>query len=356
MMRSLLLSAGATLVAADAHGTTLTITTGTQQGFFKTGDDVGELNAHDYKPGEFVTNDFIYEGLTEWDGAHTEGMDGIAGTDDDFVKPSLATSWTTNYDALVAGTATRYEITFTLRSGVTFHDGEPWNAAACKTNFDHIMGGDGVGPPPTYGSGKQGWALQGLHDWMGFTQQVYGWEAVGDMQFKLILDTYYEAVFRELAFIRPVRMMSPLVLPSRADMKLSHNRWRCERHRGDDYDFASRYPGWDGGKCFPRPFPVGCDSSKGECYHMEGIKAPVGTGPYKVVSKTLSNGVVIPAADFNATCYFPVVDSPAPYFEECRYADGATVSSVLFDKVAGRRRRRARRAARARRSDRSGLR
>ena len=41
-MRSLLLSAGATLVAADAHGTTLTITTGTQQGFFKTGDDVGE--------------------------------------------------------------------------------------------------------------------------------------------------------------------------------------------------------------------------------------------------------------------------------------------------------------------------
>ena len=110
---------------------TLTITTGTQQGFFKTGDDVGELNAHDYKPGEFVTNDFIYEGLTEWDGAHTEGMDGIAGTDDDFVKPSLATSWTTNYDALVAGTATRYEITFTLRSGVTFHDGAPWNAAAC---------------------------------------------------------------------------------------------------------------------------------------------------------------------------------------------------------------------------------
>ena len=338
MMRSLLLSAGATLVAADAHGTTLTITTGTQQGFFKTGDDVGELNAHDYKPGEFVTNDFIYEGLTEWDGAHTEGMDGIAGTDDDFVKPSLATSWTTNYDALVAGTATRYEITFTLRSGVTFHDGAPWNAAACKTNFDHILGGDGVGPPPTYGSkGKSGWALQGLHDWMGFTQQVYGWEAVGDMQFKLILTEYYEAVFRELAIIRPVRMMSPLVLPSRADMKLSHNRWRCERFRGDDYDFASRYPGWDGGKCFPRPFPVGCDSSKGECYHMEGIKAPVGTGPYKVVSKTLSNGVVIPAADFNATCYHADTDSAPPYFEECRYADGATVSSVRFDKVAGHR-------------------
>ena len=133
---------------------TLTITTGPSRGY-KTGNDVGELNAHDYRPGEFVTNDFIYEGLTEWDGEHTEGVDGIAGTDDDFVKPSLAESWTTNYAALVAGTATRYEITFTLRSGVTFHDGAPWDAAACKTNFDHIMGGDGVGPPPSYGSGGQ---------------------------------------------------------------------------------------------------------------------------------------------------------------------------------------------------------
>ena len=323
MMRSLLLSVGAALAAAE---TTLTITTGTQQGFFKTGNDVGELNAHDYRPGEFVTNDFIYEGLTEWDGEHTEGVDGIAGTDDDFVKPSLAASWTTNYDALVAGTATRYEITFTLRSGVTFHDGAAWDAAACKTNFDHIMGGDGVGPPPTYGSGKQGWALTGLHDWMGFTQQVYGWEAVGAMQFKLILDTYYEAVFRELAFIRPVRMMSPLVLPSRADMELSHNRWRCEgpKPRTDE-------------SCFPRPFPVGCDASKGECYHMAGVKAPVGTGPYQVISKTLSNGVVVPAADFNASCYHPVVTSPPPYLEECRYADGATVSSVLFTKFAGHR-------------------
>ena len=335
MMRSLLLSVGAALAAAE---TTLTITTGTQSGFFKTGNDVGELNAHDYRPGEFVTNDFIYEGLTEWDGEHTEGVDGIAGTDDDFVKPSLAASWTTNYDDLVAGTATRYEITFTLRSGVTFHDGAAWDAAACKTNFDHIMGGDGVGPPPGYGSkGKSGWALTGLHDWMGFTQHVYGWEAVGAMQFNLTLDTYYEAVFRELAFIRPFRMMSPLVLPSRADMELSHNRWRCERHRGDDYDFAGRYPGWDGGKCFPRPFPVGCDASKGECYHMAGVKAPVGTGPYKVISKTLSNGDVIPAADFNASCYHPVVTSPPPYLEECRYADGATVSSVRFTKFAGHR-------------------
>ena len=56
-----------------------------------------------------------------------------------------------------------------------------------------------------------------------------------------------------------------------------------------------------------------------------------------MISKTLSNGVVVPAADFNASCYHPVVDSPPPYLEECRYADGATVSSVLFTKFAGHR-------------------
>ncbi len=86
----------------------------------------------------------MYEGLTAWDGEHTEGVDGIAGTDDDFVAASLAASWRTNYDAHVAApSTTKYEITFALRSGVTFHDGTPWNAAAAKVNFDQIMGGTG---------------------------------------------------------------------------------------------------------------------------------------------------------------------------------------------------------------------
>ena len=227
----------------------------------------------------------------------------------------------------MAGTATRYEITFTLRSGVTFHDGQAWNAAACKTNFDHIMGGDGVGPPPSYGSGgKSGWALQGLHDWMGFTQNTYGWETVGDMQFKLTLNGYYEAVFRELAVIRPFRMMSPLVLPSIADKELSHNRFRC----------TGPQPRTDS-NCFPKPFPWGCDANNDECYLPRGIKEPIGTGPYKVVSKTLSDGTVVTPTEFNATCYHADPSSPAPYLEECRYAGGATVSEVLFAKFDGHR-------------------
>jgi ABC-type transport system substrate-binding protein len=120
--------------------TRLVITAGLQTGFFQQGSDIGSMNPHDYRPNEFVTNDFVFEGLVAWDGAHTAGVDGVAGNDDDFVQPSLAVSWTTNYAAVVASPSTPYEITFALRTGVTFHDGSPWNAAAAKANFDQIMG------------------------------------------------------------------------------------------------------------------------------------------------------------------------------------------------------------------------
>ena len=101
----------------------LVITAGLQSGFFKTGNDIGSLNPHDYRPNEFVTNDFIYEGLVAWNGNDPKGLDGQTDTDDDFVEPSLAQSWSTNYDDVKADPSSKYEISFSLRSGVTFHDG-----------------------------------------------------------------------------------------------------------------------------------------------------------------------------------------------------------------------------------------
>ena len=53
---------------------------------------------------------------------------------DGTVNPWLADSWEISPDGL--------EYTFTLRQGVTFHDGTPFNAEAVKANFDNTMDPD----------------------------------------------------------------------------------------------------------------------------------------------------------------------------------------------------------------------
>ena len=169
-----------------AAGTTIVVTGTTQGGFFKTGTDVGPMNPHSYRPNEFVTNDFIYEGLVAYDGNSPNGADDEAGTMDDFIVGSLATSWVTNLVGLTQSAP--FEITFTLRSGVTFHDGTPWNAAAAKANFDHIMGGTGAP-----GALKRN---AGFHDWLGLTQYLDSWSVVDNMRFKLTFTTYYDTALR----------------------------------------------------------------------------------------------------------------------------------------------------------------
>ncbi|KAB1653606.1 ABC transporter substrate-binding protein [Pseudoclavibacter chungangensis] len=55
----------------------------------------------------------------------------VAVTPDGEVHPWLASSWTISEDGL--------EYVFQLRDDVTFHDGEPFDAAAAVANFDHIF-------------------------------------------------------------------------------------------------------------------------------------------------------------------------------------------------------------------------
>lgn len=71
-----------------------------------------------------AVNDFrilvnVYEGLTRYKSGTLE------------VEPSLADSWDISDDGTV--------YTFTLKSGVTFHDGSPFNAEAVKFNFDRML-------------------------------------------------------------------------------------------------------------------------------------------------------------------------------------------------------------------------
>ncbi|WP_345624308.1 ABC transporter substrate-binding protein [Streptomyces ziwulingensis] len=55
----------------------------------------------------------------------------VAIDDDGTVRPWLADSWKVSSDGLT--------YTFSLRSGVTFSDGTPFDAEAVKANFDHIV-------------------------------------------------------------------------------------------------------------------------------------------------------------------------------------------------------------------------
>lgn len=50
------------------------------------------------------------------------------------VRPELVTSWTVSPNGLT--------YTFHLRTGVTFHDGTPFNAEAVKVNFDRVLNPD----------------------------------------------------------------------------------------------------------------------------------------------------------------------------------------------------------------------
>ncbi|MGH7764842.1 MAG: ABC transporter substrate-binding protein [Candidatus Dormibacteraceae bacterium] len=73
---------------------------------------------------------------------------------DGSVKPLLATSWTPSSDGL--------SWTFTLKPGVKFSDGEPFNAAAVKANFDRVL--DPTNTCPLCGSFRSVSAVEAVDD------------------------------------------------------------------------------------------------------------------------------------------------------------------------------------------------
>lgn len=79
--------------------------------------DAAKLDPADITDGESLLATWhIFEGLTRYTPGGTE------------VEPSLATEWTASEDGL--------EWTFTLREGVSFHDGTPFDATAAVWNFN----------------------------------------------------------------------------------------------------------------------------------------------------------------------------------------------------------------------------
>ena len=95
-------------------------------------------------------------------------------------EPALATDWTISDDGTV--------YTFTLREGVTFHDGTPLNAGAVKFNFDRMLDEEhpfhDTGPFP-------------LSFFFSAVEEV---EAVDDMTVRFTLNAPYAPFLSNLAY------------------------------------------------------------------------------------------------------------------------------------------------------------
>lgn len=95
------------------------------------------------------------------------------------VEPALASAWTISDDGL--------EYTFTLRDGVAFHDGTPFNAEAVKFNFDRMLKED----HPFHSTGPFPLSF--------FFSSVASVDAVDDLTVKFTLNEAYAPFMSNLA-------------------------------------------------------------------------------------------------------------------------------------------------------------
>mmetsp|Transcript_62234 Transcript_62234/g.110660 ORF Transcript_62234/g.110660 Transcript_62234/m.110660 type:complete len:698 (-) Transcript_62234:195-2288(-) len=205
---------------------TITVAPGAQTGLFTA---TGPMDPHSYRPNEFFISNWIYEGLVSY------GHNGV-------ILPSLATAWTI---AKTQDGGVQYR--FTLREGVTFHDGTSFNCAAAKMTFDHVL------HPPLNHNWYHGWYHLALH--------TVGWHCDGEV-FVVDLDAPYYPFLQELSLIRPLRMLSPEgFIDGPGTDKTTQNS--CPTKWNNDDGFLGPPPGFQ-----PE---VKC----------AGIRSPIGTGPWK---------------------------------------------------------------------------
>ncbi|MBF0377473.1 MAG: nickel ABC transporter, nickel/metallophore periplasmic binding protein [Desulfamplus sp.] len=136
--------------------------------------NVGELNPHLYSPNQMFAQAMVYEPLVKY----AEGGK---------ITPWLAEKWTVSPDGKI--------YTFTLRKGVLFSDGTPFNAQAVKKNIESVL------------------LAKGRHEWLELVAQIDKVEAVDDLTVNLFMKHAYYPTLQELCLIRPLRFMSPAAMP-----------------------------------------------------------------------------------------------------------------------------------------------
>jgi len=203
----------------------VTIAPGVNGALFKS---IGPLNPHQYFPNQIFSSTWVYEGLVSY------GQDGE-------IVPALATSWTT------VNTGTGQRVTFQLRQGVEFHDGSEWNCTVAKLNFDHILS-DIVRP---------------RHAWFGTGKFLKSWTCNSKWEFVLETSKPFYPLLQELTYSRPLVFASANAFSQGiySDPTL-HNS--CQSG-----DFGSKWNFLE------------------ENVTCLGLSAPVGTGPFRYVNRTL---------------------------------------------------------------------
>ena len=249
--------------------TTVTVAPGAQTGLFAS---VGRLDPHSYRPNEFFANNWVYEGLIAY---------GVGGT----LEPALATAWTSTVNSDGGET-----VRFTLRTGVTFHDGAAFNCAAVKLNFDHVFAEE-----LTTGD----W-----HGWYGLPEVYKDCSCDGET-FVLNTKKAYYPLLQELSYIRPLRMLSPTAFVGGA--------------ASDPVTQNSCPTGWD------------ADLSTITC---AGTTAIAGTGPWKFESRTASadstdDDVQDDLVVFAANADYWGTTGDIEKLHVVKYADSAAVKAAL---------------------------
>lgn len=171
--------------------------------------DVGELNPHNYGS-SFPALDMVYEPLVRY------AADGT-------LQPGLAESWSLSDDGLTW--------TFTLRQGVTFHDGEPFDATAAKWNLER-------------------WVGTADHNWLPTVNLIDSIETPDEYTLVLHTTEFYYALAQELALVRPVRFLSPN--GGDADgafvKAIGTGPWQLEEYVTDQRSVFVAYPNYWGDK------------------------------------------------------------------------------------------------------------
>ena len=174
--------------------------------------DIRNVNPHLYS-GEMAAQGMIFEPLV---------VNTAAG-----VKPWLAEHWDISDDGKV--------YTFYLRKGVTFSDGEPFNARAVKMNMDAIM------------------ANRIRHAWLDMVNEIERNEVVDDHTYRLVLKRPYYPTLIELGLLRPFRFISPRCFINGQTKDgvsglIGTGPWILAEHRDNQYALFTANPDYWGEK------------------------------------------------------------------------------------------------------------